>query len=322
MSRLFKYRESLTRFINERSPLVNSDISDIDRDIIKEYITEKDLILPILLLTIMNSQNKKNNISTQGYYAASAIEFTKVLFGILDNRCAFVKKHGDKKYGEIILLLQSLIIKSLTSNIESIKNHISIDRTYNILNDVLEIYTNCISYNTIDLESSETKPNNDLYRWYIKKVPNLKDRYKQIKKVKQESLLKYFEDHYVKLCTMTLEIGWIIGGGEKKQLSKVSKLAKHFATMYKLSIDFTTIDNDIIDASKILSSNYIINYGLQNGYEVFMENKEKFINAAMNLDIYTSTVNEIIVFIESSVDEVIDMTSPDIKSNYSAILSA
>jgi hypothetical protein len=46
-----------------------------------------------------------------------------------------------------------------------------------------------------------------------------------------------------------------------------------------------------------------------------MNNKERFIQDSMNLDIFTCTIKEIIDGIENKVDEIIDQTSPDIKSN-------
>jgi len=37
----------------------------------------------------------------------------------------------------------------------------------------------------------------------------------------------------------------------------------------------------------------------------------------MNLDIYTNTVKEILTSLERMIDNVIDQTSPDLKSNFS-----
>ena len=53
-----------------------------------------------------------------------------------------------------------------------------------------------------------------------------------------------------------------------------------------------------------------------------MESKQKFIEVAMLLDIYTTTIKEIVNNIEARVDEIIDETSPDIKSCYSTSINS
>jgi len=41
---------------------------------------------PILLLTVMNNQNKKNHISMQGYYLASSIEFLIIFLQVIESK--------------------------------------------------------------------------------------------------------------------------------------------------------------------------------------------------------------------------------------------
>ena len=79
---------------------------------------------------------------------------------------------------------------------------------------------------------------------------------------------------------------------------------------------FENLDHDISSA-KDYSDNYIINYGLNEAYELFLDSKQKFIEESMLHDLYTNTIKEVIDLIELSVDTVIDNTSPDLKSNYS-----
>ena len=57
MSRIQKYKESLYRFIKDKSCLMktNDEISNF----IYEKVKKDDLLFSILLLTIMNNQNKK-----------------------------------------------------------------------------------------------------------------------------------------------------------------------------------------------------------------------------------------------------------------------
>ena len=48
-----------------------------------------------------------------------------------------------------------------------------------------------------------------------------------------------------------------------------------------------------------------------------MNNKQKFIEECLKKDMYTDTIKEIISNIEIKVDNIIDETSPDLKSNVS-----
>jgi hypothetical protein len=65
--------------------------------------------------------------------------------------------------------------------------------------------------------------------------------------------------------------------------------------------------------------NYVVNYGLHHSYDLFMKHKQKFLESCMLLDTYTMTIKEIIHYIESEVEQIIDQTSPDLKSNMSNI---
>ena len=95
------------------------------------------------------------------------------------------------------------------------------------------------------------------------------------------------------------------------------KLSKYYTMMYKLAEDFENIENDVMNQVDGICKNYVVNYGLQNSYEVFMTNKQKFIEELMTLDMFTNTIKEIINYIEHKVDMIIDETSPDLKSSCS-----
>jgi len=56
----------------------------------------------------------------------------------------------------------------------------------------------------------------------------------------------------------------------------------------------------------------------RNGYELFLNNKQKFIEESMVQDTYTNTIKEIIDTIENNVDMIFGSTSPDLKSTHSS----
>ena len=77
-SRISRYQESIKKFMKNRSCL-----SQLGESVSNTIITNTDhqdqYIFSILLLTILNSQNRKNHLLFQGYYAAVTIEFIKII---------------------------------------------------------------------------------------------------------------------------------------------------------------------------------------------------------------------------------------------------
>lgn len=324
MSRILKYRESLLRFIKDKSCLMedsdpgNAKINSFIYSLIKEH----DLIFPILLLTVMNSQNKKNHISMQGYYIASSIEFMLVLFHSIEHSKEVVSKLGDST--SQTRLTNNLILyanKSIQQNLESIKNVFHSQNLFNIAISSLNSFNNFLkianSFDDFKFNVTNKSCNNDIVTWYLKNKNELIDQFRSFKQVSKESLLEYMEIKYVNICELAITLGWILGGGELKEVNKLKKSSRYFAIMYKISKDLENLDSDIKNG-EIFTSNYVLNFGLQDGYELFLNNKQKFIEESMIGDTYTNTIKEIIDTVEANVDMIIDQTSPDLKSNYSS----
>jgi len=153
-------------------------------------------------------------------------------------------------------------------------------------------------------------------QWYLKNNHGLTEKFSTLKQLTIESMNQYIELKYVHVCELAFVIGWVVGGGDIKQLPKLKTASRAFAMIYKISIDFQNLHTQIVrDVG--YSCNYIINFGLEAGYEKFISNKQQFIEAVMLLDIYTNTLKEIVDDIEEHIDYVIDQTSPDLKSTCS-----
>ena len=56
---------------------------------------------------------------------------------------------------------------------------------------------------------------------------------------------------------------------------------------YQISNDFSNIDQDLKNNDDGVTLNYVINCGIQESYEKFMDSKQKFIEEAMNLEIFS-----------------------------------
>lgn len=308
MNRLFRYKESLVRFIKDKN--TNSIIDIFNFDNIISIIENSDITFPIILLTTMNNQNKRHKLSMQGYYTATTIELLSVIISLHENNSLDTIKYNN---------LIANCGKGLEYNIESIKTVVESDKLVNIMQYSLQSYNNFIKDmdNLFDfkVEFANSKHCNDVIKWYLKDNNELIDKYKQTKLITKESLEKYIYYRYTKLCELSILLGWIMGGGSNDNILKLKKTAKYFSILYKLSIDFQNLENDISNNNNY-NYNYILNCGLQNSYESFLIYKEKFIEESMIQDIYTNTFKELLDNIEEKIDFVIDKSSPDLKSNF------
>lgn len=328
MSRLFRYVESLQKFIKDRSCLLDKDLlpSDEVKTLIHSRIKKSNLILSILMLTVMNSQNKKNGVTLQGYYAAVTVQFLHTMTNLLDENA----DTNDVNTNQAINYLMMCSYRSLCQNLETVKNSLEANDTTRIFLDTMKVYHDTVNYNKLlsnhTFQLTDNSDNGDkesktayqqVYKWYIKDDNSLNEKFKKIKQITKQSYAEYLDKRIGALCEIALCTGWLVGSGNPKKLKKLRKTAKHFANFYQVAHDFLNIERDIRNNKDGISTNYILNYGLQQGYDFFMENKKRFIEDAMTFEIYTSTVKEMINSIEAKVDGVIDETSPDLKSNFS-----
>ena len=316
MSRIQKYRESLYRFIKDKSCLMKNDDQTELNNCIYDKIKESDLIYSILLLTVMNNQNKKNNITMQGYYVASCIEFLNVFVKLIEDK-ETVSKFNIPIFNVLIMNAN----KSLQQNIETIKNckWANPQNLVNIIINCLNIYNNSLfelnTFNEFKFVITNKNCDTDIIKWYLKTDNQLIEKFKTFKQVEKESLATYIEKKYNIISELSIIIGWIMGGGDAKTIKRLKKVSTYFSMMYKIAKDFENLTQDIKNNTDY-TPNFVLNYGLQNAYESFVENKQNFIEGLMVEDIYTNTIKEVIDDIEANVDVIIDQTSPDLKSSY------
>ena len=329
MSRIQKYQSSIKRFITTKSTL-NKDLLDNENldDELKKYIKNKinyftdssDFIMSIFFLTIMSSQNKNNNISIQGFYASSCIEYLLWL-----NKFIRDSSNNDGNISNIfIFLLSSNIYKSIEVNLESLER--SIDKQkFNKINSKIKVLLNeniKISYLNFDniKKKDFDKKKSDIYRYLIKKHDNLYESYQKIKIINKDDYFKILNKDIIYISELSSLLGWLFGSGDLKNCEMAKKCGRYFGLLYKISNDYVNLLDDIIKASidkNNISLNYILNVGLQKSYEDYMEYKQKFITYCLTMDIYTGTVKEMIEIFDENVDKGIDITSPDLKTTSS-----
>lgn len=323
MSRVQKYRESLHRFIKDKSCLYcECDDNELSNFIYKK-IKENDLIFPILLLTVMNHNNKKNHIASHGYFFASSIEFFNSILYLLENKKDIVTKLGDDKYFKLYNNLYFSINRSFQQNIESVKDPYQKDNTLiNVIISALDIYNKTFKsitkFTDFQFVTINRGCSGNVSKWYLKDDSERIEKFKKLRRVTKDSMNDYIERKYQLICELSIILGWIMGGGDMEVIPKIKSMAKYMSVMYKISLDYRNLDQDLDQNKELYTSNYVLNYGLEESYATFLQNKEKFIEESMNHKIYTATIKEIIDTLEYSVDVVVEKSSPDLKSNYSS----
>lgn len=325
MIRIARYKDSINRFIKDKSNLFENKSNIKISNLIYEKVKTNDKLQSILFLTIMNNQNKKKKISIQGYHIAVMIEYLNILSNLIKNKQREIATHGVLTYNQTINYLL------ITSHKLLYENYMSIDTKLtgkNILSKMLKIFNEIVSHDRLftphNFILNKKKPKSDTIKWYFQNNNNIKRAFMNLNQINIKSYEKYVNSKVLKLSELAMMLSWHIGNSDIKHIPQIKKAAKYFSTIYRLSNDFNTIEEDIICGStspKRFTTNYVVNYGLQKSYEDFMDNKQKFLESLMLLDIYTNTTRELIYHIENKVESIIDQTSPDLKSNYSSTFS-
>jgi len=308
MSRVSRYKGCINNFINKRSCLSKFN-NKSHKKIFEEHIKNSDYILPILLLTILNNRNKKNKIQFQGYFAAVSIEFLRVIMDI----------SNENNNNRLIPILILMTVKSISQNIEIIKRHVKSDKILDSYLQVIDIVSNEGIEDILTEISTEPNKNikNDICHYYFKDN-KLLNKLSTFKTITEKSINNIIEKKACVIAQLAMSIAWILGDGPKDKMVYINKLGKYFGYMYQVATDFKNIEEDIRNNNDS-TRNYVINCGFQNAYNVFMDNKEKFIEGAYYLDIYTNTLGELIEILESRIVGIIKKTSPDLVSSYSTL---
>ena len=329
MSRIGRYQSSMRRFINTKSTLLkdiidkqnlNKTTIELIKNKIHEFTDNSDMILPILFLTIMNSQNKKNKVTIQGFYAAASIEYLLWICKYLNN-----SESNTNLSHLIIFLLSSNIYKSLEFNLETLSRTIEINKfskiqtkIKNVLNDKIRIPI--INWENINYLDKKKQRQSDIYRYYLKDKKELNNMFKQIKLIEKKDIYDIIQKNIGYVSELSTMMGWLFGCGDIKQCSTAKKIGLYFGLIYVISNDYQTFNNDIkiaFNSKNKVSINYVINCGFQQSYEDYIEYKQNFITCCLLLGTYTGTVKELVEVIDCKIDAIIDTTSPDLKSTSS-----
>lgn len=317
MRRFLSYQDCLDKFIKVDSGL---SLQDEVTNIIYCKLKDSDKVLGIFLLTIMNNQNKKNHISVHGYYAALVIELLLVLVKIVNEK----NKYTVDMYDKIINKICQLVNKFLLENLDVIKEKMSLNKAIEQHIQFSQIINNSL-YNKILIPKTYTLSNNkinsDISSWYLQN-----NEIKNIKQINKQQFVENLNNSIICVAQLAIKVGWMIGCGNNEDMHKIEKIGETFGWIYKLYIDYKFLDDDILkitNGKEQCSYNYLINYGIQDSYDIYLDKIEFATMMLMDLELYedSKTIQQILMHIEETIDKIIENTSPDIKSSISSIAS-
>ncbi len=304
MSRISRYQESIEKFIKNKN--INNYFGEEFTKEIEEKLNKSDHLCGIISSTIFNHNTKKSNIKGHGYF-----------LGILIDICLIILNSKNNSYNMNTYHIIGLY-KLLNDNICILKSD-DLNKV-NLISNKTYDYFNSHIYTILKTEKLNTKKmiKSDLLN--LKTItPDMYKKISNMNKYDDKDLNTYIKNRYGNIGKLVIILSWILGGGviDKKNINILENIGEKFGLIYKICIDFENIINDIKNAETI-SDNIIINIGVQNSFELFMELKSSFYEDSLKLGIYTHTMKEVIDELEIKMDKCIENCKVDMKSTYSS----
>jgi hypothetical protein len=315
MSRISRYQESMATFMKNKSCLNNLD--NTMKNNIYKLVQNGEHYIYIILLTSLSSQHKKNKTTGHGYYMGCGIEFMMAMTKLVDDPIKYNKIYTEATRKRLLIKMSSLVNLCLSQNIEYIQSTASKEKTLRIFHHCLRLLNDKI-YNILDediVDHGEVIKKTDLVKFNFSELKNPDKKIMNIKQANKNTMLKFIEKKYGSVCQAALISGWLFGNGDDKLMSSLEKMGILLGYMIKVAYDFKNLENDLINADTT-SHNYVINFGIQDAFELFMDSKSKFIEGCIKHDLYSNTMKEVIDVIEYIIDGKLEKTKPDMKSMY------
>lgn len=321
MSRISRYQESISKFIKTKSPYSEIIKNNGSNELILA-INEHEA--SILLLTIFNGQKKKKKFkSHESYNAAAGIDLMMTMCMINDNLIYYNTVFEEYQIKNLISQAPIYISECLSKNLETLENIIDKDKVFKIQSKFYSYFNKkMIGITKVeDIKGTEKAHKTDIirYKFNNKNIINLK--YKKLKIIEKDVLLSYVNRTYGATCQCSFVFGWLLGMGEEKQIPNLEKMGSHLGLLIKLSHDFKNLERDITH-SEGSSYNLIVNCGIHECFGLFDESKIKLLEGCFMLDVYSTTIKEIVDHIEKNFDTYLKNTDLELNSRYTSFSTA
>jgi len=315
MSRISRYQESIDKFIKTKSSL--KTVSSHNKESIDVLVTEFDHLVAIILISILNNRCRKSKLKFHGYYIASGIDIGLSISKIIDRYNYYKSKFNSNKINNFIPELVSLMYQSLSGNIDSLRLNVNVETT-------LKINQYCINYlstkigklTSIENISSKNRIKKTDFYDYNFKSNKYREKYTNLKKIDNDKLFEYIEDKFGSICKISLIFGWLLGIGDESEIPILEKMGTNLGIMIKIGYDFENIDKDL-EYCSTYTHNILINLGIKECFEIFMDNKAEFVEGILKLKLWSTTIKEILDLIEKKLNPVLNNSNFDEKFEYS-----
>lgn len=307
MSRISRYQESIEKFIKNKN--INNYFDEEFTKEIEEKLNKSDHLCGIISSTIFNHNTKKSNIKGHGYFLGILIDICLIILNSDSNSNLNLNLNTNFIIGLYKLLNDNIcILKSDDSD----KLILISNKTYEYFNSLIYIILKTEKINTKKMIKSDLLNLKTITSEMYKKISNMN-------KYDDKDLNIYIKNKYGNIGKLVIILSWIMGGGviDKKNINILENIGEKFGLIYKICIDFENTINDI-KKSESITDNIIINIGVQNSFELFMELKSSFYEDSLKLGIYTHTMKEVIDELEIKMDRCIENCKVDMKSTYSS----
>jgi len=117
-----------------------------------------------------------------------------------------------------------------------------------------------------------------------------------IGKIKRDYLIKIISDKTSPFFDLSFILGYVLSGGEFKNISKLRKLSKMFGLLFQISDDFEDRNEDL-ERNNDFILNYCIIMGEEKAYDDFTDLVKNFRDGLRELDLYSDFFKYILEYL-------------------------
>jgi hypothetical protein len=317
MSRISRYQESVSKFVKSKSAY--SEIIKYNNKNEKLLNINSHEVSIILLTVFIGLKKKKNFKSHESYHMAAGIDLLLCTIMINDNIHYYNDTFDENKIKNFINQATPYIYECLSKNLETLDNIVEKDKVHKIEGKIFSYFNKKLLYilQNEEIETNQYAHKTDIIKYKFKNEKIIEQKYKNLKITDKETLIDYIDRTYGTVCQCSFVLGWMLGIGEEKTIPNLEKLGIYLGRMIKLTNDFKNLEIDIMH-SKNFSYNYIVNFGIHEAFSLFDENKVKFLEGTMLINIYNTTIKEIVDNIEKTFDNCLANSELELKSRYTS----
>lgn len=319
MSRISRYQDSMTQMVTVRSSYC--ELLKYENNKNETCIANVgDHEAAITLLTILNGHNKKGELKLHhGYFMGAGIDLMMLYNKINDNPEYYIATYGEKFVKNIQSQTAIHVFDCMNQNIETLEDFLEKSKLTKLHKKIASYLkqklVEIMSYNKII--GTKHMHKTDIIKFKFDDFDGSVAKYKTLKLVDRPILISHINKTYGATCQCAFVVGWLLGLGDPKMIVNLEKLGTHLGMLLKLSEDFVNLERDIKYSDK-RSLNMLVNYGVHESFDLFLDSKVKLIEGTMLLGIYNTTIKEIIDFIEKKFDKCLNNTELEVESRYSS----